>query len=130
MKQNIKRATLYLMLWTLAWVLSVALASFGPRFLWGSNKFLTLIALLLNIGVGLGMILCNRHVLNTSDELQRKIQTDAMAFTLGSTLVGGICYSIMDGIDFISGDAEISRLVVFMTVVYLVSIIFGMIRYS
>ena len=119
-----------LALWTFAWTVSTALAAFGPQFLWGGSRGLSLLAIGLNVGIGLGMILANRHLLEGLDELQRKIHLEALAITLGLTLIVGIGYSLLDITNVIPWDAEISFLVVFMGVSYLTAVLINGRRYS
>lgn len=130
MTSKTNKATVQLILWTLGWVLTVALATFGPKFIWAHNKALTTIALLINIGAGVGMILANKNHLSSCDELQQKIQLEAMGITLGATLVGGIVFTIMDQSNLISGDAEIGFLIMFMGIIYVISTVLGKLRYS
>jgi predicted RNase H-related nuclease YkuK (DUF458 family) len=127
--QSEHKATIRLMKWTFLWVLTVAIATFGPRFLWPDNRIVTTIALLINIGTGVGMILANKHFLEQSDELSQKIQLEAMAVTLGATLVGGIAFSLMDAANLIPWDAEIGFLIMFMGITYIISVVIGRIRY-
>ena len=118
-----------LAVWTFAWTFSTALAAFGPQFLWGDSRGLTLLAIGLNIGIGIGMILANRHLLEGLDELQRKIHLEALAITLGLTLIVGIGYSLLDITNTIPWDAEISFLVVFMGLCYLFAVVLNQRRY-
>lgn len=111
-----------LAIWTVAWTLSTALVTFGHSMLWGGNKNITILAIALNIAIGIGMILANRNYLNQGDELERKIQLEAMGLTLGLTLIMGIAYSMMDVTDIIAMDAEISFLVIFMGLTYITSV--------
>ena len=124
-----RKLTVNLMVWTFAWVITVAIFTFGPKFLWHGNKTLTILALILNVGMGVGMIVANKVFLRGSDEMQQKIQLDAMAATLGATLVGGIAYATMDTTNLISGDAEIGFLIMFMGLFYMASAIIGRLRY-
>ena len=50
-KQNINRVKM----WTLAWVISMALANFGPKFLWNQLESLTIAAITLNFLLGVGI---------------------------------------------------------------------------
>ena len=117
-----------LMIWTLAWTGSVALATFGPHYLWQSQA-LTIVSIILNLGLGAGMIVSNKVYLDTLDELQRKIQLEATAVSLGVGLVVGIAYSIMDISNLINQDAEISYLIMIMGFTYIISTIIGRIKY-
>lgn len=123
------RNTLRLALWTAAWVATMALASFGPTLLWNGNTRLTLVAVLINIAMGIGMIAANIRHLKGLDELQQKVQLDAMALTLGAGLVGGLGYALLDSTNLIATDAEIAWLIMGMGITYLVSVIIGYRRY-
>ncbi len=118
-----------LAMWTLAWVLSEALVVFGSEFLWEGRTGITLLALALNVGLGLGMIGAHRNLLRSCDELERKIHLESMGLTLGLTLVIGLAYSMLDITNVIPWDAEISFLVIFMAITYIVTLIANSKRY-
>lgn len=122
--------TVHLFYWTAAWLVTQALAVFGPLHIWQSNKFLTGLALLINLLVGIGMILANKRHLNGLDELQRKIQMDAMALSLGVGLVAGLGYSTLDVTKLIPFDAQISHLVILMGLTYLLGVLLGNRKYQ
>jgi len=124
-RKNLSR----LAIWTMAWTISTALATFGSLFLWEGNTVFTALSILLNVGIGVGMVLANRQYLEDSDELEKKIQLESMALTLGLTLIVGIAYSIMDSTNLIPWDAEISFLVVFMGLFYMITLVFNRKRY-
>lgn len=124
-KKNLSR----LAVWTVTWTLSTALATFGSLFLWEGHQVLTALSIALNIGIGIGMVMANRRLLEGSDELEKKIQMEAMALTLGLTLIVGIAYNIMDTTNIIPWDSEISFLVVFMALFYITAIAFNTRRY-
>jgi uncharacterized protein YacL len=125
---NVKN-TLRLGYWTAAWLVTMALATFGPVFLWQANKLLTGLAILLNLLVGFGMIMANKRHLRGLDELQQKIQLEAMALSLGIGLVVGLFYSSLDIANLISFDAEISHLVILVGLTYLAGVIAGHRKY-
>ena len=126
--QQTKKNTQRLGKWTIAWVLSVALATFGPIFLWQSAT-LSIIAIGLNLILGIGMIVANKIYLDGLDELQKRIQLEAMALTLGVGLVCGIAYTILDVVNVIAQDAEISYLIILLGITYLIGITIGQLRY-
>ena len=129
-KTTRKKNTGRLAFWTLAWTLSTALAAFGPKFLWNEASGLSAMAILLNVGIGIGMILANRRLIEGLDELERKIHLESLALTLGLTLIVGIGYSLLDTTNVIPWDAEISFLVIFMGLCYLSAVIINQRRYS
>lgn len=128
--QKTRKNTLVLGYWTAGWLASMALATFGPVSLWKFDTTLTVMAVLVNLGVGFGMILANKRHLKGLDELHQKIQLEAMAISLGIGLVGGLAYSILDTTNVISFHAEISHLVILLGLSYLGGIIFGHRRYQ
>ena len=120
----------YLAFWTLAWLLTMALASFGPKFIWEGSRIISFLAILLCTMVGAGMILANRTYIKSLDEMQRKITLDAMGLALGVGVVGGLSYSMLDVTNVIPYDAEISVLVVLVSITYLIAIVLGNLRYQ
>jgi hypothetical protein len=87
MKEERKKHLKNLGLWTWSWVASMALATFGPKFIWEEQIALTAIAILLNLAIGVLMILANRKVFNHYDELERKLHLESLALTLGLTVI-------------------------------------------
>jgi hypothetical protein len=123
------RNTLGLAAWTAAWVASLALASFGPEALWNNESALTLVAIALTVAVGIGMLLAFKRNLEAQDELQRSLQLQVMAWTLGAGLVGGVAWTLFDRHDLVGFEAEIGHLIAFMGLVYLAGSIAGVLRY-
>lgn len=110
-----------LKIWTLAWTLSMAIATFGPQFLWNEESIGTLLAIIVNLILGVRMILANRKFINSGDELQKKIQLESLGLTLGLAVIVRLSYSLLDQMNLISGNAEISVLVLFIGITYLVT---------
>ena len=127
---QVKRNTKNLAIWTMLWTGSMALATFGPQFIWDGNIVLSVLAVAVNALLGLGMILMNIKHINSLDDLQKKIQLDAMGIALGAGVVGGLSYSILDTTNMITKDAEISYLVIFISLTYLIALIIGQKRYK
>ncbi len=126
---NTARNTVRLGYWTGAWLLTMALANFGPVFIWQDNQIPTILASLVNIGFGIGMIMANKRHLNGLDEMHQKIQLEAMALSLGVGLVLGLAYSNLDVTNVIAFDAEISHLVILIGLTYLAGVFAGLKRY-
>ena len=128
--EPIKKATEKLALWTLLWVVSLAVATFGPKFLWQENIIWSMLAIAINTAIGAGMIWANIKHLGVLDELQQKIQLEAMGIALGVGIVGGLSYSTLDIANVIGGDAEIGFLVMLISVSYMVALLVGKKRYA
>ncbi|MDW5287566.1 hypothetical protein [Formosa sp. PL04] len=128
--KKVKQNTKTLAFWTLAWLLSMALATFGPKFIWEDNFTFTLIGVILNFLIGIGMIYANMKQLKGLDELQQKIQLEAMGIALGVGIVGGLSYSLLDTTNIISKDAQISFLVMGISITYLVATFIGNKKYK
>ena len=94
----------------------MALATFGPKFIWNNHIPLTTLAVFINLLNGILMILANRKVFNHYDELERKLHLESLALTLGLSIVVGLTYSLLDQTNLIPFDAEIANLVLFMGV--------------
>jgi uncharacterized protein YacL len=125
----ITRTTVRLGYWTAAWLLTMAVATFGPIFIWQSSKLVSLIAILVNLAIGFGMIAAHKRHLKALDEMHQKIQLEAMGFSLGIGLVVGLAYSNLDLANVIASDAEIASLVLLMGLTYMVGVIAGYRRY-
>jgi ABC-type transporter Mla maintaining outer membrane lipid asymmetry permease subunit MlaE len=106
----------------------MAAAVFGPEFIWSSDKLLAALAIHLNVGAGIGMIVSYVRHLEAIDEMMRRIQLEAMAISLGVGIVGGITYSLLDTTNLIAFDAEIGHLVALFGLTYLAAILVGLKR--
>jgi len=125
-----KKNTLRLFFWSVAWVLATAGVAFGSKNLWNFNTWLTIIAVLIHIGLGLGMIRVFKQYLLGLDELQRKIQLDAMALSLGIGLVLGSSYELLEDIKLIPFEPEIPHLLILMSLTYVVGTVLGHRKYQ
>jgi len=120
--------SVHLASWTGAWLATTAAAVFGPEFIWNSDELLTVLAVLLNVGAGIGMIVAYVRHLEAIDEMMRRIQLEAMAISLGVGIVGGIGYSLLDATNLIAFDAEIGHLVALFGLTYMAAILVGLKR--
>lgn len=102
--------------------------AFGPIFLWKASQF-TLLAAVLDVAVGAGVIVANKKVLVELDELQRKIYLNASAVTFGVAVIAGIPYSLLDLYGVVPFHAGIPHLVMLMGLTFGVSFCYGMGRY-
>ena len=119
-----------LAIWTWSWVATMAIATFGPTYIWDDRAFLTIFAILVNLANGVLMILANRDLFNHFDELEKKIHLESMAISLGLAVVVGLSFSLLDQKNIIPFDADISFLVMFIGITYLVSMVINTRRYK
>ena len=120
--------TIRFLCWTFAWSMTMVLADKAILYEWHSSDLISAIAIVLNAGIGIGMILSYLRHLRDMDELQRKIQLDALAIAMGVALVGSVSYLLMVTAKFIT-DAEVSDIILLMTFTFVVSVIVGHLRY-
>jgi hypothetical protein len=116
-------------LWTLAWLITLAIAAFGPKLIWNFHTALTVLAVLINLAVGARMIFANKQHLQGLDEMHQKIFLDAAALTLGVGLVCGVSYELFEDIKLIQFEPSISHLVVLMSLTFLAAMIGGHRKY-
>ena len=66
-EKRTRNKTVILAIWTSLWVLTVALAAFGHELFWGSNGLINVVVIILNFGIGIGMIIANIKHLREMD---------------------------------------------------------------
>ena len=130
MKLERKKKLRQLALWTWSWVATLAIATFGPKFIWDNHSFLTTFAVLVNGVNGILMIIANKNLFDDFDELERKIHLESLAITLGLSVVFGITYSLLDITNIMDFDAEISTVVLFIGITYLISLTINSRKYK
>lgn len=124
-----KRNTLRCGIWTMWWLVSLALAVFGPTFLWGDRGGITVVVIVANVIFGVMAIRAHKIWLGGLDELQRRIQLEALALAYGVGIVLGMAYSCLDISNLIQGDAEIGIQVMIMGLSYMGGLGYGNWRY-
>jgi hypothetical protein len=128
--EKTRKNTLQLAYWTIAWLLTLALATFGRLYIWEDNTLLSFITIVINLIIGIGYIFANKHHLRGLDELQQKIQLEAMALSLSVGIVLGITYSQLAQAKIVHPNAEISNLIIIMGLTYGIGILLGNRRYK
>ena len=128
--KNQRKQTIKLAIWTWSWVATMAIATFGPKFIWDDHTFLTVLAILVNLANGVLMIIANRKFFNNLDELQRKIHLEALGISLGLAVIVGLSFSLLDQTNLIPFDAEIGFLVGFIGMIYMIALLINRSRYS
>jgi peptidoglycan/LPS O-acetylase OafA/YrhL len=124
-----RRNVIRLFYWTAAWVGTSALMAFGPKFLWNKALLFTLLAVALNVFVGICMIMTNKKYFDELDDLQRKVHLNSLAITVGVAFIAAVPYSVMDSYHVIPFHADIAYLMMLMGLTYGVSNVYGIWRY-
>ncbi|GAB2685362.1 hypothetical protein GCM10027170_15390 [Aliiglaciecola aliphaticivorans] len=75
------------------------------------------------------MIMANKHHLSRMDEMQRKIQLEAMAMSLGVSMVFGAAYGLIEATRLLSHSPNPSNILFVMGISYGVSVAIGSRRY-
>jgi len=127
---QIKKSTNYVFVWGIFWVFATAGVAFGPKNLWNFNTWITIIAVVIHVGIGLVLIRALKQNLLAMDELHRKIHLDAMAWSLGIGLVLGCTYEMLEDIKLITFQPEIPHLILTMCLVYVAGVIQGIRKYQ
>ena len=123
-----KKQKKIMLAWTLAWVVSLVVLTAEENSLW-DNKIYTIIGLIINLAIGIGMIIANKNLFKTYDELQKKIQFEAMAITLGLVVVVGLTYEVSFDFGVIDKEPEFEYLMIFISFSYTASNIINARKY-
>lgn len=125
-----KQSNKELLTWTSSWLVSLAIVAFAPKFVWDFSPVYTLMALILNLFFGYKMIIANKRALDRMDELQRRIHFNAMAVSLGISMVFGAAYGLMEGVKLINFEPNPSGILFVMGISYLISVFVGLRKYA
>ena len=128
-QSRICASNLRLLGWNGAWLAATALMKFGPKFLWNQASVFTLLAIGLDVAVGIGMILAYKTYISDLDELQQKVHLNALGITVGVALIAGVPFSVMSLYRVISFHAEIWHLLLLMGLTFMFSFAYGNWRY-
>ncbi len=125
-----KKTSRYAAYWSLAWGVSIPLGCAGVMFLPASKLFLGIFALFIHVGIGLGAIRAHIRLLETLDEMQRKIQLEAMAMALGALWVAFGSLLILHSAELIHIDSwEVALLAVLAGLGMAIGNIIGVLRH-
>lgn len=122
------RSTGALVAWTIAWLVTLAAAQFGPELWWGDAAVASWIAVGANLIAGIGWIVAFTVYLRSLDDLQRKITQDALAAAFGVGWVLGFAYVVAHSAGLVP-ELSLALLPALMGVVFLVGIVVGRVRY-
>lgn len=119
---------LLLVAWVFAWMATLVVSDKAALYGWWSAEWITVLSIALNVAVGLMVVRAFLKMLRQSDELQRRIQLNALAVALGVSLLGAVTYSLLVTWGYIA-DEEVTDIIVLMCVSYSVAGFWGVLRY-
>lgn len=128
--QRNKASTKTLFLWTLGWLLSLALLAFGPKLLWDFNVAISLSVIAVNLVFGYCMIITNKKYLDGLDELQRQLHLNAMAISLGVSVVFGAIYGLLEPARLLDATPSPSNILIVMSISYFISLVINFRKYQ
>ncbi len=113
---------------TFIWIATMIYIDKGILYAWFGSDMLINLLIALDTMLGIAVIFTFINLLKSMDELQRKIQFDALAFSMGTTMVASITYSLLTTAQIVK-DSETSDLILIMTFCYMASVIYGQVKY-
>jgi hypothetical protein len=123
------RASAQLVLWTCAWVATLAAARFGPEHLWDGRVLVSWLAVGLNVVAGVAWLVAFVRFLRAVDDLWRTIIQDALAAALGVGLVAAFAYVVAEAAGLVAVELTVASFALLLGGVYLVAVAGGRLRY-
>ncbi len=128
-ERDVKNANI-VNLWMFAWAITLvgatAIAEFAED--WQYFTLTVLFAIALHAGVTLVMIFKFKHLLSHMDELERKIQLEALALSSGAALGGCSVYSILENANLVAG-VQINIIIMLLAFTYMGALVIGRVRF-
>jgi hypothetical protein len=130
MAEKCRQNTKSLAIWTGAWLLSLALVAFGPKFIWDFAELITICAIVINLFMGYKMIMANKQHLLDLDELQQRIHFVSMAFSLGVSMVFGAVFGLLEAVRLVEFAPNPSSVLFVMGISYSLAMVVANRKYS
>ena len=122
------RDNLIMVGWIFLWMVSLTISDKAALYGWWTAEWITWLSIAINLALGAWLVQRYIHFLRGLDDLQRKIQFDALAFSFGVTLVSTITYSLLVTWGYIM-DEEVSDIFMIMCISYSAATMIGTLRY-
>ncbi len=129
-KKGVAQSTRQLAIWTVAWLVSLAIATFGSTLVWDSSLTLKLSSILINFLIGIGTIKANVRHIQSLDEMMQRVHLEAMGMAMGIAIVAGISLSVLSTAEVLPFKVDISVIVMLLGLVYGIGTVVGMRRYK
>ncbi len=127
-ESQLARSTIRYGLWMFAWAVSLILVDKAVLYGWYSSVYISVVGIVINAALGLGVIWTFLRHLRDMDEMQRKIQLESLALAMGVTFFGSVSYTLLITTGFIT-DPELTGILLLMAFTYMASVLVGQYRY-
>ena len=114
--------------WTFLWMASLTVSDKAALYGWWSAEWITALSIAVNFALGVWLVLRYMRMLRGMDDLQRKIQLDALAISFGVTLVCIISYSLLVTWGYIT-DEEVTDIFMIMCISFTLASVGSLLRY-
>ena len=121
LNSGLKSTAKGLFIFTGIWVASVALLTFGPKVWWEYHVLTTLLVIALNLLTGAMMLFAFFGHLKSMDELQRQTHLEAMALTLGITMLFTVVYGSLPTAQLLA-DTHPTNILFVMGITYMLAV--------
>lgn len=121
LQAGLRKSNFQLLLATATWVGSTAIMSFGPSRFWDFGTTVSFFAIAANLIAGGCMLYSFFRHLKNMDELQRKTHLEAMALTLGITMVLTVIYGALPQANVLA-DAQPANVLFVIGISYILSV--------
>ncbi len=129
-EKGVAQSTRQLAIWTGAWLVSLAIATFGSILVWDSSLTLKIVSILINFVIGIGTIRANIRHIQSLDEMMQRVHLEALGMATGIAIVAGISLSVLSTSQVLPFKVDISILVMLLGLVYGIGTAVGMRRYK
>ncbi|XPF95422.1 hypothetical protein ACM9HF_05245 [Colwellia sp. RE-S-Sl-9] len=114
--------------WAILWTLSLGMFTYLTTVEW-FNTATAIMCFIVNLAVGIKLVLSYKYFLIYLDEMERKIQLDALALSVGVTIVSFASLSILARGGII-GEAKTFHLIMILSLSYMIGIVVGRVKYK
>jgi hypothetical protein len=121
LQAGLRKSNFQLLLATATWVGSTAIMSLGPSRFWDFDTTVTFLAIAANLIAGGCMLYSFFRHLKNMDELQRQTHLEAMALTLGITMVLTVIYGALPQANVLA-DAQPANVLFVIGISYILSV--------
>ena len=118
----------HLFLWMISYAVIMTIPSLSIKLGWASLESVSIITAILLLVGGLILVFLFRRFLKEADDLERTIQTTALALSSGAGFVGTSVYVTLENTSLAS-HTDPAHIIVLMALAYAVGLIVGRISY-